>query len=180
MASGLLLAGIGGVAVGVSGLIAGVLGAIGGARFIVDVPAGQTLPASDCARWLAGDPRAHTCAQAAVADWAFETMAYRLAAGVLGVAALAAFVLVRRRWSRTRRWTALPPAVVDTIAVTLFGISGIWLLGLGVDAVIVSSGHGAGQWLSAAPVAMLAATLFGLRLLRDLRSDPRGDPVLAR
>ena len=43
------------------------------------------------------------------------------------------------------------------------------MAGLGVDALIVSSGHGAGQWLSAAPVALAAGLGFGLRLLRDIR-----------
>ena len=59
-------------------------------------------------------------------------------------------------------------AVVDTIPTTLFGIAGLWLAGLGIDALIVSSGHGAGQWLSAAPVALAAGLVFGLRLVRDV------------
>jgi hypothetical protein len=46
----------------------------------------------------------------------------------------------------------------------------VWTLGLGVDAIAVTSGHGSGRWLSAAPVALSAAAVFGLRLLRNLRS----------
>jgi hypothetical protein len=53
--------------------------------------------------------------------------------------------------------------------LTAFGAAGVWTLGLGVDAIAVSSGHGSGQWLSAAPVALLAAAVFGLRLLGNLR-----------
>jgi hypothetical protein len=39
---------------------------------------------------------------------------------------------------------------------------------MGIDALAVSSGHGAGQWLSAAPVALAAAVIFGIRLVRDI------------
>lgn len=168
VASCWLLGAVGAVAVGLSGLVAAVLGAIGGSRFLADHP-GRLLTASDCARWLAADPRALSCHQAAVADWAAETVYYRLAAGLLGAVALALFVVARRRLGRLGHWTVLPAAVVDTIAVTLFGAAGAYALAMGVDAVVVSSGHGAGQWLSAAPVALAAAAFFGARLLRDLR-----------
>lgn len=60
--------------------------------------------------------------------------------------------------------------MVNTIATTIFGVSGVWLAGLGTDAWVVSSGHGSGQWLSAAPVALVAAAVYGARLLRDLRA----------
>ena len=172
MSSGLLLGGIGGLAVGLSGLLAAVLNGIGGSRFVIDVAPGERLAPADCARWLAGDPRAHSCAQAAVADWSFEVIASRVAVGVLGGAAILAFLWLRRRWSKDNRWVVLPSMVVNTIAMTVFGLSGIWLLGLGIDAIIVSSGHGAGQWLSAGPIAMAAAIVFGLRLLADLRRAP--------
>ncbi len=177
LASAWFLGALGALAVGVSGVIAAVLGAVGGARFLADSP-GRVLSASDCARWMAADPRALTCHQAAVSDWAAETVFYRLAAGLLGAAALAVFVLARRRLGRRGRWTALPPAVVDTVAATLFGASGVWLLGMGVNAGVGASGHGAGQWLSAAPVALAAAAVFGLRLLRDLQVPP--DPAATR
>lgn len=79
---------------------------------------------------------------------------------------------VRRPPDRFRgpHWAPLPAGLVDTIATTIFGISGVWLAGLGTDAWVVSSGHGSGQWLSAAPVALVAAAGFGARLLRDLRA----------
>ena len=160
--TGLLLGGVGAVAVGVSGLLAEILRLIGGARFLVGVP--SVLPASDCARWLKLTPGARSCASAAVADWANETVAYRIALGVLGVLALLTFrLLVRRRGRRT-----LAPAISDTIAVTLFAAAGVCTLGLGVDAVLVSSGRGAGQWLSAAPVALAGAAFYGTRLVRRL------------
>jgi MYXO-CTERM domain-containing protein len=87
---------------------------------------------------------------------------------IVGLVALAGLWLARRRWFPAHRWAPLPATVVDTIATTIFALSGAWLAGLGVDARVVSAGHGSGQWLSAAPVALVAAAVFGTRLLRDL------------
>jgi hypothetical protein len=120
-----------------------------------------------------------------VSDWAAETVFYRLALGLLGAAALGMFVVVRRRLGQPGLLASLPSTVVDTVAVTLFGASGVWLLGMGVDAVVVASGHGAGQWLSAAPVALSLAAVFALRLIHDLRAPSTfgvggtGGPVMA-
>jgi hypothetical protein len=94
---------------------------------------------------------------------------YRLAAGLLGALCVLAYVILRRRAARFDRWSALPATVSDTVAVTLFGVAGLWTLGLGVDAIAVSSGDGSGQWLSAAPVALVAAAVFGVRLWRNVR-----------
>ncbi len=164
-ASGLLLGAIGGIAVGVSGILTAILGAFGGSTFIVDISPTTHLAPSDCARWLANDPRAHSCYQAALSDWASEVVGFRLVAGVAGFLALAAFLVVRRRWPR------LPATVVDTIAVTLFGLAGAWMAGLGID--WLAQGHnGAGQWLGAAPVALALGGYYGYRLLRDLRQAP--------
>jgi hypothetical protein len=165
----LLLSGIAGVAIGVSGALAALIRAVAGTRALVDVAPGQALSAGDCARWLAADPGAGSCRDAAVADWAAETVVYRIAAGVLGLLCLLAYRRLRRRAVDSERWPVLPATVTNTIALTAFGAAGVWTLGLGVDAFAVSSGHGSGQWLSAAPVALLAAAVFGLRLLGDLR-----------
>lgn len=169
--SALLLGGIGGLAVGVSAALTAVLGAIGGSRFIVDISPATQLAPSDCARWLAANPGAHTCYQAAMSDWAWDTILIRGAVGVLGALSIAAFVVLRRR-SPGLGAASLPAAVVDTVALTLFGVAGVWLLGLGVDAMAVASGHGAGQWLGAAPVALALAGFFAFRVLRQLRQPP--------
>jgi hypothetical protein len=162
------LGALGAIAIGVSGVIAGAMRLAGASnQFVVGHPTANLSP-SDCARWLSGYPHAHSCAQAALADWAAETVGYRIALGLLGLLALGLSVIARRRWSWARAWTPLPATVVDTIAATLFGVGGVWLTGLGIDALIVNSGHGAGQWLSAAPVALVAGIVFGLRLVRDV------------
>ncbi len=160
----------GAVAVGASGVLAGALRLAGATNQSLAGPwprSGTT--ASDCARWVGMYPHAGSCARAALADWANEIVAYRLALGIIGLAALACLWLARRHWLPAHRWAPLPPTVVDTIATTVFGMSGVWLAGLGVDAWAVSAGDGSGQWLSAAPVALVAAAVFGARLLRDLR-----------
>ncbi|HEX3623404.1 MAG TPA: permease prefix domain 1-containing protein [Acidimicrobiales bacterium] len=175
VASGWFLGAVGAIAVGISGAIAAVLGVVGGDRFLADNP-GRLLSPADCTRWLALAPSASNCHQAAITDWAGETVFYRIAFGLVGLAALAVFVVARGRLSRRGRWIALPATVVDTVAVTAFGASGVWLLGMGLDAVLHASGHGAGQWLSAAPVSLAAAAFFGFRLLRDLRSAPGPNP----
>jgi hypothetical protein len=169
VSSGLLLGSIGGLAVGVSGIVAALMETAGGQHFLVDPPSGAALSAANCARWLAASPRGSTCAQAGLADWAHDTVLFRMFAGVVGILALAAFFGVRRWWSRSGGLTGLPAIVVETAAVVAFGAAGVWLAGLGIDSVAVSSGHGAGQWLSAAPVALALAVVFGLRLMRDLR-----------
>lgn len=168
-----VLAAIGALAVGVSGLIAAVIRGAGGARALVDVAPGQVLSASDCVRWLAADPGAHSCRDAALSDWAAETVYYRIAFGILGALALLAFGLLRRRPSQALRWAALPATVSNTIAATAFAAAGCWTLGLGVSAIVANSGHGSGQWFSAAVVSLAAAGVFGWRLVHDLRGDPR-------
>lgn len=161
---------VGAVAVGVSGIVAGLMRLAGASTtFIAGNRSTTNLSPADCARWLAGDPHAHTCAQAALSDWTWEIIGYRIAFGVLGALALAALSLARRRSLRFRTWSPLPETVLDTIGTTIFGIAAVWLVGLvGVDAWIVGGGRGVGFWLSAAPVALVGAVVFGLRLVRDL------------
>lgn len=172
LTTGLLLGGIGAVAVGISGVIAAGVRLVWGGPVLVDVARGQTLAAADCVRWLAADPTAPSCRDAAVADWVWEVIGYRIVLGVLGAIALVGYLLLRRRWTRRNAWAILPASVSDTIALVLFGIATAWTLALGVDAIVVNAGHGAGQWLSATPVALTAGAVFAVRLIRDLREHP--------
>ena len=169
--SGVFLGGVGAVAVGISGVLAAFIAAVAGSRTLVDVGPGQVLAPSDCARWIALRPGA-SCRDAAVSDWVSEVVGYRLALGVLGVIALFALALLRRRWLLTQRWTTLPPLVTDTIAVTCFGVAGLWTFLMGLDLAATASGRGSGQWFAAAPVALAAAVVFGIRLVRDIRERP--------
>ena len=70
------------------------------------------------------------------------------------------------------RWACLPTIVIDTIATVGFAVSGVWLTGMGLDALLVNSGRGAGQWLSAAPVALGASIYFGVPLAKQVNTLP--------
>jgi hypothetical protein len=171
VASGLFLGAVGGIAVGVSGVVTAIMGAIGGSTFIVDISSSTRLAPSDCVRWLSQDPAAHSCYHAALSDWTAEVVGFRLVTGVLGLLALGAFFLMRRRWARRHLFGTLPASVIDTVAVTVFGLAGAWTLGLGID-WLAQGHHGVGQWLSAAPISLALAGYFGFRLVGDLRRAP--------
>jgi hypothetical protein len=158
-----LLGGIGAVAVGVSGLAAALVRVIGGSRALVDVQPGQTLAAADCTRWLALNPTAGSCRAAAISDWANETVYYRLALGVLGVVVLAVGYRLRRGRSTSR----IAATVRDAVGLAAFALGAAGTLLLGIDGAV--RGTGAGQWLSGAAVAVPAAGVFAVLLLRDLR-----------
>jgi hypothetical protein len=162
-ASTVLLSGVGAVAVGVSGVFAAVVRAVGGSRALVDVRPGQVLNPTDCTRWLALDPTAGTCRAAAVADWADETVYYRLALGLVGLLVLAIGYWLRRGRSTSR----LAVTVRDTVGLAAFGLAAAATLLLGIDTVV--RGGGAGQWFTGAAVAAPAAAGFAVLLLRDLR-----------
>ena len=165
-----VLGGIGASAVGLSGVVAAMLRWAGGDRLVASAAPGQVLSASDCARWLAADPLTNSCRSAALADWAAETVYYRIGLGVLGLIALAVFATVRRRHSAARGALLLPALTVETTGFVLFLLAAVGTMAAGVDALLVAGGDGSGQWFSAAPVALGAALGFGWRVLRHLRS----------
>lgn len=174
--SGWLLGAMGAIAVGISGLLAAITTAAWGQSFTAGLPPHSVLTSSNCTRWLDGT-HDMSCLQAATADWAHDTVLFRLVLGILGVLALALWETWRRhrRHGSWRRWTlGLPPLVVDTVALTAFGAAGVWLAGQGIDTLIVSGRQGAGQWLSAAPVALALGAMFAAFLLRDLRAPSPG------
>lgn len=168
----LFLGVLGGLAVGASGLLAGVMQWLGGSTFIVDISKATRLPATDCARWLTNDPHASSCYQAALSDWAAETVFYRLALGALGAFGLLALAFLRRRAGPGS--FLLPSLVVNTIGTTVFGAAGVLLLGQSI-AALATAAHGAGQWLSAAPIAIAIAIWFAYRLIGDLQAHPARD-----
>jgi hypothetical protein len=172
VASAGVLAAIGAVAVGISGIVAAVIRAIGGSAAVSDTGS-QILTPADCARWLSADPGAHTCRDAAVSDWAAEAVFYRIGLGLIGVLALVVLLVLRRRMT-DRPVRMLPPAVVHTVGATAFAVATVWTLALGIDAIVVSSGRGWGQWLSATPVALAGAAACAALLVRDLRRGDEG------
>ena len=163
-ASAVLLGAIGAIAVGISGLVAAVVRAVGGSSALVDVKPGQALAPADCTRWLALNPTAGSCRAAAVADWANETVYYRLALGIVGLLVLAVGVGLRR--GRPTSWLAA--TIRDTVGFAAFALAATGTLLLGIDSAV--RGTGAGQWFTGAVVAVPAAGVFAVLLLRDLRT----------
>ncbi|HEY5273681.1 MAG TPA: permease prefix domain 1-containing protein [Acidimicrobiales bacterium] len=174
----LLIGGLGGLAMGVSALITAVMGFFAGSTFIVNISHHTYLAPTDCARWLSQNHSTHSCYQAALEDWSFEVVAYRAVLGVLGVMALLAYSRLRRRWSARQLTFNLPRSPVDAAAFLVFAGAGVWLAGLGIDALIVSAGRGAGVGLGTAPAMLVLGVVFGRRLISDLRGMP--DRVPAR
>ncbi len=173
--SGLLLGGLGGLAMGLSAIITTALGAIWGSNFIVHLTHQTHLASADCARWLASNPTTHSCYHAALADWAGETVANRGVLGILGAIAIGTILWLRRRWSLRHLPTGLPRGMVNAIGLTIFGAAGLWLTGSGIDSVLVSaSSTGAGQDLGTAPAMLIVAAVFAFRLLQDHRVTALG------
>jgi hypothetical protein len=120
-------------------------------------------------RLMGGNAPLSPCAKAAIEHHYDETVEYRLDAGVLGLAGLAATWLVRRRMrANVPRLRALIPIA----GTSLFGVAALGLVGLGVMQAMVSLDSGAGAMLSAGTVSAAFFVVFGARLLQSL-AEPR-------
>jgi hypothetical protein len=170
-----VLGGIGLVAIGVSGLVAELLGRLFGAGFVAGDLPGVTYTPQRCAEFLEYFPDAGGCGQAAAMDHWGEVVEYRVAVGVLGLLVLGGYLLWRRgrRGEQPRYLGVLPDGFAATVAVSLYGLAGAVLALEGLDALLVGRGSGAGQWLSAAVVALAMAILYGVSLYRTVLSRSR-------
>jgi hypothetical protein len=162
------------VAIGVSGGVAAVFGLVGGRNFVAGDPPGTRYSAARCADYLEYEPHARTCEQAATEHHYGEVVGYRLAVGVLGLFALGAVGLVRRRRPNLVATDHLPVAFDDTVAVIAFGGAALVLLGNGVDQLLLGN-DGAGGWLSGGGVAFAATGWFALRFLQRVSGHPFPD-----
>jgi hypothetical protein len=135
-----------------------------GSAFVAGDPVGVTYTAARCADYREYHPGASTCAAAASAHHADEIEEYRVLAGILGVVGFGLW-----RWKLRRDADRLPIELDHTIAGVAFGLGGLACLAQGVSMLAEGTQHGAGQWLSAAVVALAAAAYAGTRVLRTLR-----------
>jgi hypothetical protein len=165
-----LMAAVGLLTIGASGLVSLGMRALWGDAFVAGDPAGVTYTAARCDDFREYHPEAATCQDAAAAHHADEVVDYRLAAGVLGVAALAAAWWLRRR--RSPEWGdagLLPDGVVAVAGLTAFGGAGALLTVQGLGQLLAGGGDdGPGQWLSGGVIALAVAAWFGVALLRLL------------
>ncbi len=158
------LGGVGLVAIGISGLVARAMTALWGLRFMFADPPGTTYSASSCHYWMSIHPRAATCTSAYLAESMADGLQARYAAGLLGLLVLGAIV-VRRRLRQAPLVNVPAPSTALT-AVAIFFAAAVALAALATDAARVSHGNGAGQWLSAAVVALVAALSYAFIYLR--------------
>jgi PadR family transcriptional regulator PadR len=110
-----LVGGAGLVAIGGAGVVTGVLDRVKGDEFMTAPWPAGTYTQADCARWLAGDPGAHSCVTAMLADHGGDFLLQATACGVLGLAGLAAFLVLRPRWRDRATATALPAGTAEAL-----------------------------------------------------------------
>jgi hypothetical protein len=163
------IAAIGLVAIGVSAVLALGMQRIWGTTFVSGDLPGVTYTAERCRDLYEYAPNATTCELAAAEHHFTETVTYRGAAGVLGLALGGAYWWVARR--RPRRLELLPVGFEATVGTTAFALGALALLGVGVNPLLVPGGHGdgAGASLSGSIVAAAVACWFGAALVRALR-----------
>ncbi len=163
---------IGLLAVGASGLVAAIMNKVLGGQFVGGTARGTSYPAAACRGWLADNPAAHSCAQAAWMETSVDAVTIRIFVGIVGLGLLAVYRLVRRDGSPG----ALPDAFVPTVAVSLFGASAVGLAWMAARHPIGGpiSGPGPGFYLSGAIVALAAAAAFVPQLRRTLLRHASG------
>jgi hypothetical protein len=161
------LAAAGMLAVGASGVIAGLFRATLGDRFVSGDLPGVSYTAARCADFFEYAPSARTCLDAAASHHADEVVINRVAIGVLGLIALAAYLMMRRRWGGiVRADGSLPAGFAPGIGTALFGLAAAVLSLASFSALLVGRIDGGGQYLSAALVATAAAVASAVCWLR--------------
>jgi len=137
-----------------------------GRVFVFADPPGTTYPASACHHWLSIHRAAHTCTQAFLAESNADNVQARVAMGLFGLLlAVGLFAWTRRR--RGPLPTTAPIALLSGLVA--FGVAGLGLVALGIDRLQVADGHGAGQWFSAAAVALPVAVAYAVAFVRHAR-----------
>ncbi len=159
----LLIGGIAGIAVGAAGAFAVAIKGLWGADAIATAFPTGSYTAADCDRWRAGYPSARDCLTAMTADHADDFLRNTVLAAVLGVGALLVYAWLRRRWSERELGAALPAGVEWLAGAALASVAAAGLLLVAVDAVLTTRANGAGQPLSLALAALLAAAFFVAR-----------------
>jgi len=165
-----LVGGAGFAAIGGAGLLGRLLQALKGNLFMTTPFPPGTYTQADCSRWLAGDPGTRSCVTAMLADHAFDYLLQAAACGLLGLAGLAGYLFLRRRWSDRATTTALPAGTAEGLGAVLAGAAAVACLGQALDLETVQRGVGVGEPLSLGIAATTAAVAFALALRRCLRA----------
>jgi hypothetical protein len=163
-----LLGAIGLLAMGVSGLLAEVFGRVGSAAFVAGDAAGVTYTPDRCADYFEYFPNAKSCGEAAALHHWGEVVDGRVAAGVLGLLTLLAYVVARRTLMRGAAWQPSWRGVT-VVALAMFGAVAVVFLGIGVMENAFGLTDGTGVELADGSVALLAAVLVGVYGIRRMR-----------
>jgi hypothetical protein len=150
---------VGLLAIGLSGVLSMSMRAEWGDRFVAGDTNGVTYTAARCADFERFHPEQPTCEAAATAHHADEVALYRIFAGVLGLGALGAWLVLRRR-------SRLPRPLIAAVGASTFGLAG---LVLAEQSVAYGTTSGAGQWLSGSIVSLVVAAVFARSLVRELK-----------
>jgi len=163
---------VGAASVGVAAVLARALAALTSTAFVFGAPANAVLPADRCAHWLAVQPSATTCAQAAMLENSSDTFQLYTGGAVIGLVVLGIAFTIRAIVSRARGTArtgiVLPPAAVPAIGATVFGGTGAALLSAGLSDVMLTGSWGRGLWLVDAGVAILVALSYAVVFARAL------------
>jgi hypothetical protein len=159
---------VGFLAIAASGLVAWGLDAAFGDAFVAGDAPGVTYTAARCADLAEYAPGAGACRAAAAAHHAGEVIEFRVATVVLALVAGLAYLGLRRTG---RLGDQAPAAFEPTVGATAFGLAGAGLLVLGADALLLGPDAGAGQYLSAAIVAIPLALVYATRAYHAMRGD---------
>jgi hypothetical protein len=156
------------IAIGLSGLVAGGLGLLFGKSFVSGDVEGVAYTESRCAEFQEYYP-SPTCEAAATAHHFDEVVSYRVAAGVLGLLALASLVgLALLKPGLFRDAAGLDPALTPAVGAALFGLGAAGLLGMGTLQLVFAGAAGTGALISGGLVAAVAFAVYARSLLRSL------------
>lgn len=156
------LVSLGLAAVGVSGLLTALMNHTLGRQFVGGTPTAAGLSAAQCHSYLSAWPAARTCAQAWMMESSSDAVTLRVLAGLAGLVLLAGYLLARRRAPR-----ALPRGFVPAVAAPVFGTAAVGLAWLAVAGQAAGVSNGPGYYASGAVVALAAAALSALPLVRQ-------------
>jgi len=162
------LGGIGLTVIGVSGLVVALMNLMPGRAFTGQAPAGMAFPKAGCAYWMTLWPGARTCAAARMLGAGSDNVVLRIAGGIVGVALLETYGIVRY----LQRLRGRGPAMVlagyfPALATCVFGAGAVWLALAQLTGFTVKAGPG--SYLSGAIVAAAVAIGYGVNARPAIR-----------
>ena len=120
----------------------------------------MSFPKADCAHWMGLWPGARTCAAAHMLEASSDAVVLRIGAGVIGVALLVAYGIVR--YLQRRRGRGLVVVLAGYFQLLAAGVFGAGALGLALAQLTgFTITQGPGTYLSGAIVAAAAAAWHG-------------------